>query len=254
MFRLFAELIAMHLDAQEKLERSEAALLDERQTAQLREQFIAVLGHDLRNPLASLMSGLRLLRNTPLDAKATTLVGMMQNSCSRMAGLITNVLDFARGRLGGGITLNRRTDDRLGPILQQVVDELSTVWPGREIEASIDVTARLAYDPERSAQLFSNLLANALTHGAADSPVRVSAKSGADGFELSVANAGDPIPQEAMARLFQPFARATNGGPKAGLGLGLYIAAEIAQAHGGSLDVSSTKAETKFTFRMPVPA
>ena len=254
MFRLFAELIALHLDGQERLQRSEAALLDERETAQLREQFIAVLGHDLRNPLASISSGLRMLLKTPLDAKATSLVGAMQNSCARMAGLVTNVLDFARGRLGGGLTLQRRTDDQLGSVLQQVADELKAVWPDRQIETSFEISVPVSYDPDRIGQLFSNLLANALIHGAREAPVRVTATSSGDAFELSVANSGDPIPAEVLPRLFRPFTRSTDGARKPGLGLGLYITSEIARAHGGTLAVSSTTAETRFTFRLPASA
>ena len=102
MFKLFAELIAFHIDATDRLSTSEADLLDERRTAELREQFIAVLGHDLRNPLALIDAGAKLLLKRPLDDKATRLVTMMQSSATRMTALINDVLDFARGRLGGG--------------------------------------------------------------------------------------------------------------------------------------------------------
>ena len=106
-------------------------------------------------------------------------------------------------------------------------------------------------DADRVAQLFSNLLANALTHGAADAPVVVRARIAGGAFELSVANAGEPIPAGTLRRLFQPYSRAADGGRHAGLGLGLFIASEIARAHGGTLGVSSTREETRFTFRMP---
>src|SRR3712207_6516384 len=124
MFKLFAELIAFHLDALERLETSEAALLSERQGTELREQFIAVLGHDLRNPLAAIQAAARLLRNEPLSEKAAFVVNLMQNSVTRMAGLIDNVLDFARGRLGGGLELNRNAALPLEAALEQVVAEL----------------------------------------------------------------------------------------------------------------------------------
>lgn len=101
------------------------------------------------------------------------------------------------------------------------------------------------------AQLFSNLLSNALTYGAVDQPVRVHATTGGRTFELSVANAGEPIPSAALERLFQPFYRAVLH-DREGLGLGLYIAHEIATAHGGTLNVTSTKEETCFTLRMPI--
>ena len=104
----------------------------------------------------------------------------------------------------------------------------------------------------RIAQLLSNLLANALTHGAPDAPVRVDAHTDAARLELSVANRGDPIPPATQQRLFQPFSRASLRPGQQGLGLGLYIASEIARAHGGTLEVSSTAEETRFTFRMPL--
>jgi sigma-B regulation protein RsbU (phosphoserine phosphatase) len=101
------------------------------------------------------------------------------------------------------------------------------------------------------AQLFSNLLSNALTYGSADEPVRVRAVSDSDSFDLTVANGGEPIPAAALANLFEPFYRSRSGNSREGLGLGLYIAREIAKAHGGTLNVTSTPEETRFTFRMP---
>jgi sigma-B regulation protein RsbU (phosphoserine phosphatase) len=152
--------------------------------------------------------------------------------------------------LGGGIALTRRADEPLAPLLLQVLAEMRAAEPDRVIEAAIDLPERLHGDARRIAQLFSNLLGNALSHGAQDTPVRARASFAEGRLELSVANAGTPIPEEKRARLFQPFFRdsATEGG----LGLGLYIAAEIARAHDGTIDVRSTPDETVFTFRMPV--
>ena len=251
MFRLFADLIGFHLEAQERLASSEAALLDERQTSELREQFIAVLGHDLRNPLAAIDAGTRLLgRSQQLDDKTQTIVAHIQDSVRRMGGLIDNVLDLARGRLGGGLNLDRSVDVPLGPVLEQVVNELRAGWPGRRIDLAIDLPGPVNCDPARIAQLLSNLLANALKHGA-DEPVSVRAFVRDGMFELSVANKGDAIPPEVIKRLFDPFYRPVTGANKEGLGLGLYIASAIAHAHRGTLDVASTGDETRFVFRMP---
>jgi signal transduction histidine kinase len=249
MFRLFAELIAFHIDSTDQLASSEATLMDERQTAELRDQFIAVLGHDLRNPLAAIAAGTRLLLKTPLDGKAAEIVGMMQSSVARMSGLIANVLDFARGRLGGGFAIDRNADAPLEPVLKQVVSELMTTNPGRIVNAAFDFADPIDCDRDRLAQLFSNLLANALTHGAADRPIRVEATTGDGTFRLSVANSGEPIPPAAIKQLFLPFTRGDHS-PSQGLGLGLFIASEIARAHRGTLTVASTPEETRFTFRM----
>ncbi len=252
MFELFAELIGAHLAARQRLARSEAALLDARQVAELREQFIAVLGHDLRNPLASIDGAARLIGKTPIDDRARGLLGAMQHSVVRMAGLIDDVLDLARGRLGGGIVMDRREERGLEAALSQVVTELQLAHPDRLIEAELAISQPVTADQRRLGQLLSNLLANALVHGSAGAPVQVRATTGPGGFELSVANAGPPIPQAARQRLFQPFVRAGAKPHGQGLGLGLYIAAEIAKGHGGTLDVASAGDETRFTFRMPI--
>jgi sigma-B regulation protein RsbU (phosphoserine phosphatase) len=230
--------------------RSDTALTSQREEAQLREQFIAVLGHDLRNPLASIIAGTRLIQKSKLDEKAEAIILMMQKSVMRMASLIDNVLDFARGRLGGGITLVLASQP-LEPTLRQVVDELQSTHPESIIKTEFALTGPVHADPIRIGQLFSNLLGNALTYGAAGEPVTVTAKT-QDAFELAVCNAGDPIPPAAMERLFSPFARGEVRPSKQGLGLGLYIASEIAKAHGGTIDVTSTPELTCFTLKMPL--
>jgi signal transduction histidine kinase len=252
MFKLFAQLIGFHLEAQQRLAATEASLLNERRTAELREQFIAVLGHDLRNPLAAIVSGARIIQKTPLNEQASLVLAMMQNSVKRMTGLIDNVLDFARGRLGGGLVLERHREEPLQPVLQQVIDELQSAWPDRAIHSSLRLPERVSCDPGRIGQLVSNLLSNALTHGATNSPVTVEAFIDRGELLLTVTNAGEPIPAAMIDRLFEPFVRAAAQPDKQGLGLGLYIANEIARAHGGTLTADSTAEATRFTFRMPV--
>jgi signal transduction histidine kinase len=251
MFKLFAELIATHLGAIDRLAFSEANLLSERETSELREQFIAVLGHDLRNPLASIAAGTTLLPKAKTPEAAGEILGSMQKSAARMSSLIDDILDFARGRLGGGLTI-RRSIQPLQPILEQVISELELSFPGQWIETKLSLTENVNCDGGRIAQLFSNLLANALTHGNAAIAVRVQATTRDDTLELSVANSGDPIPAEALAKLFQPFYRGAGRPSLQGLGLGLFIASEIARAHGGTLAVDSTVQETKFTLRIPL--
>ncbi|HEX3886924.1 MAG TPA: GAF domain-containing sensor histidine kinase [Phenylobacterium sp.] len=254
MFKLFAELIAQHMESQDRLAESQAQLLSERHAAELREQFIAVLGHDLRNPLASIQAGGRLLARSSLDDRARMLVSAMQASVMRMAGLIDDVMDFARARLGGGFEIERRTDANLREAILLAVEELRLANPDREIVAEIALDAAVACDSGRVAQLLSNLLANALRHGEDAGAVSVRAATAEGRFALSVANAGPPIPPERQALLFQPFERAEHHHGQQGLGLGLYIAAEIARAHGGTLSVASDPAETRFTFSMPLAA
>jgi signal transduction histidine kinase len=251
MFKLFADLISHHLQAQQRLAQSESALRDERLTAELREQFIAVVGHDLRNPLASIDAAGQVLAQVPFDPRSAKAVTLIQRSAKRMGALIDNVLDFARGRLGGGLALATGPAEPLAPVLEQVIAELHAARPDCAIRTDIDLAQPIACDRTRIAQLFSNLLGNALVHGTGGLvSVRAEVREGV--FGLSVANQGDPIPEIALAQLFQPFYRAATGNHRQGLGLGLYIAAEIARAHGGTLEAISDIAETRFTFRMPV--
>jgi signal transduction histidine kinase len=251
MFRLFADLISFHLDAQDRLNLSETALLDERHTAQLREQFIAVLGHDLRNPLNAIVGGANLLSKTTLSDEALPLLAMVKRSATRMAGLIDDVMDLARGRLGGGLSLVLAVDSSMEAMLEQVIAEARTSWPKRVIRSEISLAEPVVCNSARIAQMFSNLLANAHTHGDPDGPISVRAFSDDKGFELSVTNLGEPIAPDVVDRLFQPFARASVQPGQEGLGLGLYIASEIARAHNGGLQVASSPEETTFKFSMP---
>jgi len=233
-----------------------SSLKSERETAELREQFIAVLGHDLRNPLAAISAGARILQRSGAlrDHKELRVLDMINTTVTRMSDLIDNVLDFARGRLGGGITLSRDANRPLEPVLEQIVDELRTASPDSVIETSIAISEPVNCDRTRIGQLVSNLIGNALTHGAPHQPVRVGARTEAGIFELWVSNAGDPIPEAAMERLFEPFFRGDIRDSRQGLGLGLHIASQIAQVHGGTIAVTSTPAETRFVFTMPLRA
>ncbi|MGO7337044.1 PAS domain-containing sensor histidine kinase [Rhizobium leguminosarum] len=223
----------------------------EQQTAELREEFIAVLGHDLRNPLASIAAAARMLRKEKQTDRAIKVLDLMQGSVVRMSALIDNVLDFARGRLGGGITLERRAE-HLEPLLRQVIEELRFSHLDRGIEVTIEFDGPINCDSGRIGQLVSNLLGNALTHGTPDEPVRLSAATVDGKLELWIANGGAPISSDAMTRLFQPFFTGEAGTSQRGLGLGLHIASEIARAHGGTITVSSDDKETRFTFVMPL--
>jgi phosphoserine phosphatase RsbU/P len=239
-----AEHLRARLSAEERLSGAEHA-------AALREQFIAVLGHDLRNPLAAIEGAMRLIGKTPLNERATAIVGMVHQSVGRMAHIIDDVMDFARGRLGGGLAIHPRNTN-LVPILEHVIRELEIAHPERPIERIFNIPEPIYCDGKRIAQLLSNLLANALSHGASDGPVGVTACTEGTTFALAVANTGMPIPQAAMDRLFEPFTREDVRPSQQGLGLGLYIASEIARAHAGKLSVRSDDEETCFTLRFPL--
>jgi signal transduction histidine kinase len=231
-----------------------ATLFNEKAASALREQFIAVLGHDLRNPLASISGGLTMLRREQPTERRDLLLTMLGSSVSRMAALIDNVLDFARGRLGTGIPVELRHNVQLTPLLEQVVAELQLGTARKAIETHIDLPDPLKCDPSRISQLVSNLLGNALTHGAAATPVHLHANATKAMLTIWITNSGNPIPPAVVERLFEPFFRGEAMASQPGLGLGLHIASEIAKAHGGTLEAASTEQETRFTFRMPIAA
>lgn len=232
--------------------KAEAEAKSERTALELRDQFMAVLGHDLRNPLAAIRSGLRLLgKSDGHTAREEAIIGEMSRSVDRANRLIDDVLDFARGKLGSGIPLVRDHDKPLAPILEQVLIEMRAIDPEREFRARIEIAHPVDCDPDRIGQMASNLLANAATHGSPDQPILLEATTTDEAFRLSIANGGEAIPETVREHLFQPFFRGQARESKQGLGLGLFIVKEIAKAHGGAMEVTSTDEETRFTFTMP---
>ncbi|HEV2503757.1 MAG TPA: PAS domain-containing sensor histidine kinase [Mesorhizobium sp.] len=237
-------LVAARLEAEQDLK-------DERAASELREQFVAVLGHDLRNPLAGIDAGLRLLQRVDGDTRTNTILEQMRRSVARMHELINNVLDLTRSRLGGGISLRIDPDTALGPVLMQVIEEIRVVNPDRTFVVDLDINEPVDCDHNRIGQLLSNLLGNAITHGKEDRPVHIEGRTREGEFSLAVSNAGDPIPADTMKQLFQPFYRAESRSNAEGLGLGLYIASQIARAHHGTLSVTSDSLRTTFAMSMP---
>ncbi len=181
-------------------------LLAEQETGELREQFVAVLGHDLRNPLASISAAGRVLAPEVTSERGKRVLQLMAGSVSRMSGLIDNVLDFARGRLGGGIHLMRDPTSPIAPVIEQVIEELRSSAPGRDILSTLLIPHPVNADHARLGQLVSNLLGNAISHGDAKHPIFIDARLADDGtFTLSVTNKGKEISPDRMERLFEPF-------------------------------------------------
>ena len=251
MFKLFAELISFHLSSMDELRITRERLEEEQENARLREQFIAILGHDLRNPVGAVLSSAQLLLRMPVEDRVRRLAEIMQGSAYRMRGLIDNILDFAQSHLGGGLQLNILEDQPMDEILKHVVDELALIWPDRYVSFKLNLEEPVGCDGKRIAQVFSNLLSNAITYGRPDTPVRVQATSKGGRFMLTVTNTGDDIPKSVMDSLFQPFSRGKTKSSQKGLGLGLFIASEIAKAHNGRLFAESHDGETSFTLEVP---
>ena len=250
---LFAQLISTQLASEQDLTDTRQLLLDEQETAELREQFIAVLGHDLRTPLGAILGGVELATRQASDAAMLPVLDRIGRSAQRISGLVDDLVDFTRGRMGGGIPIDLRHETHLDLALDLVIEELRGLYPDRTIRASLQPNISLLCDPGRVAQLLSNLLKNALVHGDPGHPVDVSAALDKDGFSLSVTNGGSKIPEETVSQLFKPFRRGSGKSGHKGLGLGLFIVSQIAQSHGGEVSVLNADCAVTFTFSVACP-
>ncbi|WP_162410280.1 GAF domain-containing sensor histidine kinase [Pseudoxanthomonas daejeonensis] len=236
------------------LAESRQELFDAQAVAKLREEFIAVLAHDLRNPLQAIRMATEMFGMAALPAAQERLVSHLHRSAERMSELIETTMDFARGRLAGGIALDVRPCATLQAHLAGVVDEVRQGHPGRRVLAVLDIDHAVECDESRLGQMLSNLLINALVHGSTETTIQVMAVTTDTTLRISVANRG-VIPVDEVGRIFEPFERPADRRLAPGLGLGLYIASQIAVAHGGELRVfSSEAADTLFEFSLPLKA
>src|SRR5438132_1643693 len=241
---------------EERIERAalEQSLAEQKKIDELREQLIGIVGHDLRSPLSSVVVGAELMLKRGMlhdaDAKVTARIA---RSAERMAKIISQLLDFTRSRLGGGMRIEPREVD-LAEICAQVIAEVETVHPDRAVSFEADSDVRGVWDRERLAQVVSNLVGNAIAYGKADGAVSVVLRDEGDSVTLSVHNEGPAIPAEVLPAIFDPFrrqARRTSRNSD-GLGLGLFICRELVAAHGGEISAQSTDgAGTTFTVRLP---
>lgn len=253
MFNRFAALIASQLDSELRQEQQHTALLDERAASELREQFIAILGHDLRSPLQAVYATADLLERKLVYPAHADMASRIKANARRMSLLIDDVLDFARGRLGGGIGVELTEVEDINAGLGTVVQELRDAKPDCKIITDIHVERSVRCDLGRLQQVASNLLANALTHGISQQPIKISAYADEHDLVLEVWNAGEPIPVESICRIFEPFWRHSVSASRNGLGLGLHICAQIVKAHQGRISVTSTAQNgTQFTARLPL--
>lgn len=221
-----------------------------------KEMFLAMLGHDLRTPIGAVLTSAQFIleTETALDEPSRGLMSRIAGSARRMNHMVGTLLDFTRSRLGGGIPIERAPTN-MGTTVLDVVGELLAAHPERSIE--VDARGELdgEWDRERISQVLTNLIANALEHGSADTPVRVEVRGDAASVTVSVLNRGPVIPRDQLAKLFDPMKTArpavSPGGTSGGLGLGLYIAERIVYAHRGAISVTSDENATVFTVELP---
>jgi signal transduction histidine kinase len=225
---------------------------------QSRDLFLAILSHDLRNPLNSIaMSAALLPRLGTPDPEAVGVVSQIATSAEVMARMIGDLLDYTRTRLGAGMPVSPAAMDLAG-LCRALSDEFRTAHPDRTIRLHCDGDMTGEWDADRLRQAISNLMGNAVQHGGEGATVglRLDGRE-PDAVVVVVHNDGPPIPPGELTRIFDPLVRGSSAEhPKANrpgsIGLGLYIAREVARSHGGTIDVTSTAAAgTAFTMRLP---
>jgi signal transduction histidine kinase len=222
-------------------------------TDRYRDQFVGILGHDLRNPLNSIAAGAALLSmTTDADQRSAKVASLILRSAHRMGRLIDDLLDLTLARLGGAIPVKRVPID-LTQLCQEVVLEAQAAHPGAQVSFNWNGDLKGEWDRDRLAQVLSNLLGNAVRHGDGGAVALEAHGSDAD-VVITVHNRGNPIPSELHDAIFEPLIRhAVEGtGDANGIGLGLFIARAVVAGHAGEVFVTSSESEgTTMTVRLP---
>lgn len=228
--------------------------VDRQRVAEFQQQMLAIVGHDLRNPLSALLTGTELLQTQlPADAPQQKLVKRLENSTNRMARMVEQLLDVTRARLGSGIPIARRDID-LSALVSGVLEELALAYPKATFEVSVPPGITGTWDPDRISRVVSNLVSNAIQYGRADAPIGIALEATESEVVMTVSNQIRDafIPADQLATLFEPYRRGADRAQQAGgLGLGLYIVRELVRAHGGTIEATSTPAGTAFVVRLP---
>ncbi|HEX4405517.1 MAG TPA: hybrid sensor histidine kinase/response regulator, partial [Polyangia bacterium] len=219
----------------------------------MNEMFVGILGHDLRNPLNSIVTGAHLLGRQLTDEAPRRTLGRMASSAGRMKDMIEQLMDLTRARLAGGIGFVRapRPVD-IAELVQRAADELRPMAGDREISVAVAGECRTFGDAPRLLQVFSNLLSNAVQHGAPGASISALVEARGDDVVVRVANQG-VIPRDILPKIFDPFRGARSSSGSRGLGLGLFISQEIVKAHAGTIDVRSTDEDGMTTFTLVFP-
>jgi len=237
----------------EGFDRAISAAIDRyaQRREEIRARFISILGHDLRDPLSAVKISTDVLSRGMASRDEQQLIfARIGRACDRMQRMIGEVLDFARGHLGGGIPANPTLHD-MADICREVVEEVAAANPERTIDINMRGDLRGAFDRDRVAQAIGNLVGNAIEHTRA--AVEVSAYESDDRTHVitTITSHGVVIPPDVQRRIFDPFARGDDALTHRGLGLGLYIAQQIVLAHGATIDLTSDERATTFTITWP---
>ena len=253
------DLVAAMEDARRFNEAIDQALMESvtyftQEVERTRNLFLAVVGHDLRNPLDTILKNVEYLSRLGMEGVASEVLGRLTRGGVRIKHLLDDLLDFNRAALGGRISITVAEVD-LAEVCALEINDFQSAHRDREIRFSAAGNLHGVWDAARIQQLLSNLLKNAIDYGARDEAIKVRAAGMDREVVLSVHNGGTPIPEATLTQLFEPLKRGDAGRDRrrsnSHLGLGLFIAREIARAHGGSIHASSDEHGTSFTLHLP---
>lgn len=224
------------------------------QIEQNRNLLLGMLGHDMRSPLQAIQTTASYLAALNAGDRVSEAAGRLIRSGSRIQGLLDDLTTFNRTNLGLGISVTPTSVD-LGDVLAEELDELRAIFPDRQIESRVHGRMQGFWDGPRLQQLLGNLVLNAIRYGAQDAPVSVTVTGDVAQVRIEVSNRGPVIDCATLARIFDPLARGQHRQSKldsaGSLGLGLYIASEIARAHHGAIEARSDEMETSFSVSLP---
>jgi len=233
-------------------EREAGRLRDElARTLELHELFVAAIGHDLRTPLGTMLTGARILAQGLTDPKQAGVIERISSSGQRMQKMLDELSDLSRARLGGGIGVRPEASVDLVDLMERLVADAQAANPDRRLRVAHKGEARGSWDRSALEKVATNLLSNALRHGSKEHPIEVSVDGSGARVRLSVRNGGEVRP-DVMPHLFEPFRRSQQrDAPREGLGLGLFIVKELIAAHGGDVDVKTGDGITAFLVDLP---
>jgi signal transduction histidine kinase len=217
--------------------------------ADFRERFMGMLAHDLRQPLNAIFMATSLLANQLRGSPPSSVVAIQARAADRMKRMIAELLDFTRIRPETGMPIQRRPTD-LVAVAGSIIEEFRASHPGRDVRFETPASCEGNWDPDRLAQVCSNLIGNAIEHSEPNSSVGVVLKCDDDtSVELVITNSGKPLSEATLEQLFLPFRRGSTRSN--GVGLGLYIVHQIVAAHGGRVTATSEDGRTRFFVRLP---
>ena len=252
MFSVYADLVAFYLRAKYESEPDFFHGFEDRRDCELRELHVAMLDHDLRNPLSAIANAAGTIAQRTDDKMILDMVQIVQSSGHRMTAMVNNMMGFSRSRIGTCWLPDIQPEASLQEKLEQTISEHLINSRGRIVERDFDLRETVHCDSTMIQQVAANLLSNALTHGHPEQPIRFRAYHQGGNFIISITNSCNQIPESELNRIFQPFAQTGHKeGRRKGLGLGLHIVSEIAAAHQGKVTVDSRERATTFTFIIP---